>query len=379
MHIKPLNPVPSAPKTLLIVANSGWNLVNFRSGLIKALQRAGHIVICAAPNDISFSELERLGCNFLELKISPQSLNPLKDLWLMAQLMLLMQRTQAQKCLFFTAKPNIFGSLCASLLGIEFINNISGLGSVFIENGLLSKFMCFLYKLALKKSTCVFFQNPDDRDFFILKNIVRLDQTQLLPGSGVDLNRYRPALTKNHSKPGEFRFILIARMIRDKGVYEYIEAAKVVHSHYPYVQFNLLGFLGVENPTAVSHEQINEWNKLSFIHYLGEAEDVREFISQSDCVVLPSYREGTPKALLEAAAMAKPIITTNVPGCKEVVDDSVNGYLVEVKNTKDLAKKMCKMIELTEVEREEMGRCGRIKMERQFNEEIVFSAYLKVI
>jgi glycosyltransferase involved in cell wall biosynthesis len=239
--------------------------------------------------------------------------------------------------------------------------------------------MCFLYKLALKKSTCVFFQNPDDRDFFILKNIVRLDQAQLLPGSGVDLNRYRPELTKNHSKPGELRFILIARMIRDKGVYEYIEAAKVVHSHYPYVQFNLLGFLGVENPTAVSHEQINEWNKLSFIHYLGEAKDVREFISQSDCVVLPSYREGTPKALLEAAAMAKPIITTNVPGCKEVVDDSVNGYLVEVKNTKDLAKKMCKMIELTEVERKEMGRCGRIKMERQFNEEIVFSAYLKVI
>jgi glycosyltransferase involved in cell wall biosynthesis len=239
--------------------------------------------------------------------------------------------------------------------------------------------MCFLYKLALKKSTCVFFQNPDDRDFFILKNIVRLDQTQLLPGSGVDLNRYRPALNKNHSKPGELKFILIARMIRDKGVYEYIEAAKTVHTQYPHVQFNLLGFLGVENPTAVSHEQINEWNKLSFIHYLGEAEDVREFISQSDCVVLPSYREGTPKALLEAAAMAKPIITTNVPGCKEVVDDSVNGYLVEVKNTKDLAKKMCKMIELTELEREEMGRRGRIKMERQFNEEIVFNAYLNVI
>ena len=353
--------------------------MNFRSGLIKALQRAGHRVVATAPKDISFFELERLGCDFFELKISPQSLNPLKDLWSMAQLMFLMRKTQAQKCLFFTAKPNIFGSLCASLLGIEFINNISGLGSVFIENGLLSKFMCFLYKLALKKSTRVFFQNPDDRDVFILKNIVRVEQAQLLPGSGVDLNRYRPALAVNHSKPGELKFILVARMIRDKGIYEYIEAAKTVHTHYPHVQFNLLGFLGVENPTAVSLEQMNEWNKLPFIHYLGEAEDVREFISQSDCVVLPSYREGTPKALLEAAAMAKPIITTNVPGCKEVVDDSMNGYLVEVKNTKDLAKKMCKMIELTEVEREEMGRCGRIKMERQFNEEIVFSAYLKVI
>jgi glycosyltransferase involved in cell wall biosynthesis len=336
-------------------------------------------VVSAAPNDISSSELERLGCNFLEIKLSPQSLNPLKDLWLMAQLMLLMRKTQAQKCLFFTAKPNIFGSLCASLLGIEFVNNISGLGSVFIENGLLSKLMCFLYKVALKKSTCVFFQNPDDRDVFLMKNIVRVEQTQLLPGSGVDLNRYRPALITNHSKPAELKFILIARMIRDKGVYVYIEAAKSVHTQYPHVQFNLLGFLGVENPTAVSHEQMNEWNKLSFIHYLGDAKDVREFISQSDCVVLPSYREGTPKALLEAAAMAKPIITTNVPGCKEVVDDSVNGYLAEVKNATDLARQMCKMIELTEIEREEMGRRGRIKMERQFNEEIVFNAYLNVI
>lgn len=379
MHTKPINPVPSAPKTLLIVANSGWNLVNFRSGLIKALQRAGHIVVCAAPNDISFSELDRLGCDFLELKISPQSLNPFKDMWLMVQLMLLMKRTQAQKCLFFTAKPNIFGSLCASLLGFEYVNNISGLGSVFIENGLLSKFMCFLYKLALKKSTCVFFQNPDDRDVFILKNIVRMGQAQLLPGSGVDLNRYRPGLTTNHSIPGEIKFIMIARMIRDKGVYEYIEASKMVHIQYPKVHFNLLGFLGVENPTAVSREQMNEWNKFSFIHYLGETQDVREFISQSDCVVLPSYREGTPKSLLEAAAMAKPIITTNVPGCKEVVDDGLTGLFCEVRNAQDLAKKMCQMIKLTEQDRKIMGQRGRLKMEQKFSEQLVIDKYLNAI
>ena len=370
---------PSNPKNLLVVANSGWNLVNFRSGLIKALQGASYRVFAVAPLDISPSKLEGLGCEFFELKLSPQSLNPIKDLWFMAELLFLLRKTQTQECLFFTAKPNIFGSICARLLGIKYINNISGLGSVFIENGLLSKFMSLLYRLALKKSSCVFFQNPDDRDVFILKNIVRVEQAQLLPGSGVDLNRYRPALAVNHSKPGELKFILVARMIRDKGIYEYIEAAKTVHTHYPHVQFNLLGFLGVENPTAVSLEQMNEWNKLPFIHYLGEAEDVREFISQSDCVVLPSYREGTPKALLEAAAMAKPIITTNVPGCKEVVDDCVSGYLAEVKNAKDLARQMCKMIELNEVERQEMGRRGRIKMELQFSEELVFNAYLKVI
>ena len=367
------------PKTLLVVTNSSWNLLNFRSGLIKAILEDGHQVIAASALDISSTKLEKLGCDFFELRLSPQSLNPLKDFWLMAQFLFLLIRTQPQKCLFFTAKPNIYGSLCASLLGIEYINNISGLGSAFIENGLLSKFMCFLYSLALKKSSCVFFQNPDDRDIFILKNIVYFHKTQLLPGSGVDLNRYRPKLFTNHSKSGELKFILIARMIRDKGVYEYIEAAKWVHYQYSHVQFNLLGFLGVENPTAVSFDQMNEWNKLSFIHYLGEAEDVRDFISQSDCVVLPSYREGTPKSLLEAAAMGKPIITTNVPGCKEVVDDGVNGYLTEVKNAKDLARQMCKMIELTEVQREEMGRRGRFKMERQFSEEIVINAYLKVI
>ena len=379
MPIKFVKSPSSKPKNLLVVANSGWNLVNFRSGLIKALQGAGYRVFAAAPLDISPSKLESLGCDFFELKLSPQSLNPLKDLWFMAELLFLLRKTQTQECLFFTAKPNIFGSICARLLGIKYINNISGLGSVFIENGLLSKFMCLLYKLALKKSTCVFFQNPDDRNVFILKKIVRLEQSFLLPGSGIDLNRYRPAPLRNQSKPGELKFILIARMIRDKGVYEYIEAAKWVHSQYPNVQFNLLGFLGVENPTAVSFDQMNEWNKLSFIHYLGEAEDVRDFISQSDCIVLPSYREGTPKSLLEAAAMGKPIITTNVPGCKEVVDDGVSGYLVEVKNVKDLARQMCKMIALSEFERQEMGRCGRIKMEQEFNEELVFNAYLNVI
>ena len=366
-------------KTVLIVANSSWNVVNFRMGLIRALQAEEFQVVAAAPLDIDPANIKALGCEVFEVKVRAQSLNPLRDLGFVLQLFLILRQTGAQTCLFFTAKPNIFGGFCASLMGLHYINNISGLGSVFIENGFLSKVMILLYKLALKKSSCVFFQNRDDRDLFLQKNIVKSEKTKLLPGSGVNLQKFQPVLKIKKIDQEPFTFILISRLIKDKGVIEYIEAAKLVSKLHPDIQFKILGFLGVQNPTAISQEQMNEWLRLPFVHYLGSVDDVRPFIQDSDCVVLASYREGTPKVLLEAAAMGKPIITTNVPGCKEVVEDQLTGFLCDVRSAKDLAQKMCQMIELSFEERDRMGKLARLKMEKQFSEQFVIDRYLKVI
>ena len=366
-------------KTILIVANSSWNVVNFRMGLIRALQAEEFQVVVAAPLDIDPANIKALGCEVFEVKVRAQSLNPLRDLGFVLQLFLILRQTGAQTCLFFTAKPNIFGGFCASLMGLHYINNISGLGSVFIENGFLSKVMILLYKLALKKSSCVFFQNRDDLDLFLQKNIVKSEQTKLLPGSGVNLQKFQPAVNIKKIDQEPFTFILISRLIKDKGVIEYIEAAKLVSKLHSDIQFKILGFLGVQNPTAISTQQMNEWQQLQFVSYLGEANDVRPFIEESDCVVLPSYREGTPKVLLEAAAMGKPIITTDVPGCREVVEDQLTGFLCEVRSAQDLAHKMCQMIELSAEQRAQMGRLGRIKMENQFSEKIVIDRYLEVI
>ena len=366
-------------KTILIVANSSWNVVNFRMGLIRALQAEEFQVVAAAPLDIDPANIKALGCEVFEVKVRAQSLNPLRDLGFVLQLFLILRQTGAQTCLFFTAKPNIFGGFCASLLDLHYINNISGLGSVFIKNGFLSKVMILLYKLALKKSSCVFFQNRDDRDLFLQKNIVKSEKTKLLPGSGVNLQKFQPVLKIKKIDQEPFTFILISRLIKDKGVIEYIEAAKLVSKLHPDIQFKILGFLGVQNPTAISQEQMNEWLRLPFVHYLGSVDDVRPFIQDSDCVVLASYREGTPKVLLEAAAMGKPIITTNVPGCKEVVEDQLTGFLCDVRSAKDLAQKMCQMIELSFEERDRMGKLARLKMEKQFSEQFVIDRYLKVI
>jgi glycosyltransferase involved in cell wall biosynthesis len=364
---------------ILIVVNSGWNIVNFRMGLIRGLQEHGYNFIIASPADNYSTVIEALGCEFYNVDMQPQGLNPLHELKFMYDLFFIMRRKDISTCLFFTVKPNIFGSLIASLLGISYINNISGLGSIFIKSGFLSKILVFLYKFALKRSSCVFFQNQDDRYLFLQKKVVRFEQSLLLPGSGVDLKKFQSTGKLKQIDSAQFSFIFIGRLINDKGINEYIEAAKIVSYTHPKIKFKVLGFLGVQNPTAVSIDKMKEWQQFPFISYLGHAEDVRSFIEDSDCVVLPSYREGTPKVLLEAAAMCKPLITTNVPGCKDVVEDHLNGFLCEVRSADDLAEKMCQMIELSIEDREKMGSLGRVKMEKQFDERIVIDSYLKVI
>ena len=368
------------PKKIIVNVNSAWNLFNFRAGLIVELIEAGYEVVAVAPSDYNVPKLELLGCRFVDLEMDNQGTNPFSDLLLLWRYWRLLLNEKPDLCLFYTVKPNIFGSLASTFCGVPFINNVAGLGAVFISGGWLKRIVKTLYKIAFRKSTKVFFQNQDDLELFLENKLTDPKLTDVLPGSGINLNYFSPVkIDTDATENSSFKFLLIARMLKDKGVVEYVQAAQMLKESGFKAEFNLLGFLDVQNPAAVSTEQMKAWVKEGFVNYLGSSDDVRVHISNASCIVLPSYREGTPRSLLEAAAMAKPIITTNAVGCKEVVVDGENGMLCEVKNSADLAFKMKQMLLLTEDQRKLMGQKGRLKMEKEYDEKIVIQKYLRAI
>lgn len=376
---------------IVICINTAWNLVNFRAGLIKALVAAGHEVVALAPPDAYAPLLASFGCRFVPIPMANGGTNPLHDSLLLWRFWRFFRQERPDVFLGYTVKPNVYGSLAAHWLGIPVVNNIAGLGAVFIQDGWLVKLVRGLYRLALGRSAKVFFQNPDDRAMFVDGGLVRGAVTELLPGSGVDLVRFAPprndgagdmdchGASAPRNDGSKFRFLLIARMLWDKGVGEYVEAAQLLRQRWPQVEFCLLGFVDVQNPAAISRAEMDAWVVQGFVKYLGVSDDVRTDIALADCVVLPSYREGTPRTLLEAAAMARPIITTDAVGCREVVDDGVNGYLCQVRDAADLAAKMSQMLSLSSEQRAEMGLRGRAKMEAEFDEQIVIDRYLAAI
>jgi glycosyltransferase involved in cell wall biosynthesis len=300
--------------------------------------------------------------------------NPVRDAKLFLRYLRTLRRERPAAFLGYTIKPNVYGSLAAHSLGIPVINNVSGLGTAFIRDTWITRVVKGLYRLALRRSHTVFFQNEDDRRVFVDNKLVTPDRTALVPGSGIDLQRFEPADVLRRQQG--FQFLLIARLLYDKGVGEFVDAARLIKPTHPEARCTLLGFLDAKNRTAVSRDDVDRWVSEGIIEYLGSSDDVRPFIAEADCVVLPSYREGTPRTLLEAAAMAKPLIATDVPGCREVVEDGQNGFLCRVKDARDLATKMIGMMEMAPADRRAMGEAGRQKMERQFDERLVIDAYL---
>ncbi len=361
----------------MIALNTAWNLVNFRSGLIHALVSHGYDVIAVAPTDEYAHQLAALGCRFVPLPMDNKGTHPGRDLMLLSRFVRLMRKERPDVFLGYTVKPNVYGSLAAQVSGVPVINNVAGLGTVFIKGGWLNLLVRSLYRVGLARSRIVFFQNEDDRQLFITGGLVDGALTDRLPGSGVDLKKFETAPLPGRS---QMRFLLIARMLWDKGVGEYVEAARLLRGRGLNAEVCLLGFLDVQNPAAISKSQMDEWVAEGVVRYLGVSDNVCEEIAQADCVVLPSfYREGTPRTLLEAAAMARPIITTDSVGCRDVVDDGVNGFLCRPKDALDLADKMTRMIAMSHAEREAMGLRGRDKVEREFDEKIVIDKYLAAI
>lgn len=363
---------------VVISINSAWNIYNFRSGLVKALVEHGYEVVAIAPNDDYAPRLKALGCTYVELPMDSNGTNPMRDLMLFFRYVALLRSIRPLAFLGYTIKPNIYGSLAAQSLGIQVINNIAGLGATFIKDSYLTKIVRGLYKLALKRSHHVFFQNADDQELFLQSGLARGGASSLLPGSGIDVTRY-PAEPVPVLGERRFRFLFVGRMLRDKGVEELVEAVRILRSQGEQAECRLLGFVDPANANAVSADQISAWEREGLVTYLGKTDDVRPYLAEADCVVLPSYREGVPRSLLEAAAMARPIIATDVVGCRDAVDDQRNGYLCRVKDGADLAAKMAQMIALAPDRRAAMGAAGRHKVEVEFDEQIVIKSYLNAL
>ena len=330
-----------------------------------------------APADKYVPKVRELGCRFVELPMDAGGTNPVKDLLLLIRFLMVFQNEKPDIYFGLTAKPNIYGSIAARLSGVATVNNIAGLGTVFSQQGWLTCVTEFLYKISLLKSSKVFFQNEEDTQLFINKRLVNRNVVGLLPGSGINLLEFS-ALPMPQNK--EVTFLLISRLLWEKGIEQFVVAAKILKSGGITAKFKILGFLDVNNPSAVPKDKVTEWVADGTIEYLGSTDNVRAEISRADCIVLPSfYGEGTPRVLLEAAASARPIITTDSVGCRNVVDEGVNGYLAIPRSGSDLAKKMEEFAALSARDRALMGFLGRKKAEREFDEQLVIREYQDIV
>jgi glycosyltransferase involved in cell wall biosynthesis len=343
---------------------------------IKSLLAEGHEVHTVAPVDEYTQRLQQAGCIHHSVTMDSRGANPIRDFGLIIELWSIYRKLRPDVILHYTIKPNIYGTLAASILKIPVINNVCGLGTVFLKKGLVSVVAMKLYRWAFRYPKKVFFQNSDDRKLFLDRKLVPPDIADLIPGSGVDLKRFTPSTQARNEK---FTFLLISRLITDKGVLEFIDAVKQLKSKGLAARFQILGPKDPEHKRGIQLKTIDEWIHSGLVEYLGTTDDVRQYINKADCVVLPSYREGTPRTLLEAASSAKPIIATDVPGCHHVVVDQHNGLLCSMKNADDLAEKMMIMAGLNREVLKEMGTNGRRKMELEFSEDLVIRKYIDAI
>lgn len=361
---------------IAIVLNTSWNIYNFRMNFVRSLLEKGYEVHTIAPYDDYTHLLQEAGCIHHKVRMDSRGANPIKDSALIVELFMIYRRIKPDFILHYTIKPNVYGTLAASLLKIPVINNVCGLGTVFLKDNLVSLVAMALYKISFRFADKVFFQNPDDLNLFLNRNLVPRAAVDLLPGSGIDLKKFQPMPYRRNEK---FTFLLISRLITDKGVLEYIDAVKKLRSQGLNARFQVLGSMDPKHKRGIKTEIIEDWIKAGLIEYLGTTDDVRQHIKNADCIVLPSYREGTPHTLLEAASSSKPIIATDVPGCNHVVEDNVNGLLCKLKDADDLAAKMNTMAGMTDNALQQFGRNGRAKMEAEYDEVVVINKYLQTI
>ena len=331
-------------KKILIVAGLDLSLINFRRELIESWLEVGCNVVAAAPGRRVEKVLEGINVSYYELPLERTGLNPFKDIALLLTLVKLLKKVQPDYLFLYTVKPVIYGSLAAYWRrSCRVFSMITGLGYAFsgvAEKSLLRKLIINLYRIALKRNEKVFFQNPDDSDTFEKFGIAKPEQIVRINGSGVNVDYFRPVPLPE----GAVNYLLIARLLKEKGIVEYMEAARNVKRKYPQVRFAMIGWAFDDNPSAIGQKQVEEWRKEGMVEIFDETDDVRPFIAEAGVYVLPSYREGTPRTVLEAMAMGRPVITSDAPGCRETVVEGVNGFLVPVKNSVALAEAMERFI-----------------------------------
>ena len=356
---------------VLFLVNHEIVIYNFRKEIVERLLSEGYEVIISSPHGKKIDELISMGCQFEEVNMDRHGTNFINEFNLLYYYSKLFDKIKPDIILGFTIKPNIYGAIAAKKRNIPFVANITGLGSAVENAGVLQKFTIGLYKFAFTDIKTVFFQNEENRQFFIDNNIA-IDKHKILPGSGVNLEQFYPIHQK---KIGDrISFLFIGRLMREKGIEEYLEAANSLIDTHNNLEFQILGSFEEEE-----YKKILEDNKNPNIKYLGISSDVRNEIKNVDCVVNPSYHEGMSNVLLESAAMGKPLLASNIPGCKEIIEDGQNGFLFKSQSTDSLKNVIIKFIKLNQEEREVMGRKSRNKIKKEFDRQIVVDSYLEEI
>lgn len=366
---------------IVVSANQAWNLINFRKGLIAALLERGHAVVAAAgvtnaQDEAAAQALAAMGCSVHPIPLDSMGMHPAQDLRTLFAYTALMRRLRPAAYLGWTIKPNVYGVIAARMCGVPTFPNISGLGTALIRPGPMAALARGLYRISLGGARAVLFQNADDRREFVARGLVRAGRTHLISGSGVDTEWFAPPV---EARAYTGSFLMIARLIGDKGVREYVEAARLLRQRDSRLCFRLLGPAEVDNRTAISRAELEGWIAEGVIEWHPPVADVRPAIAQADCVVLPSYREGTSRVLLEAAAMARPLVASDVPGCREVVREGVNGHLCPVQDPRSLAEAMWRVHTAPPEVRAAMGLAGRQLVLDTFSQERVIATYLALL
>ena len=365
-------------KKIVVIENGLFSTYTMRDGLMKKLMEEGYDVTILAQTNSFVSQVEKTGLHVIN--IGSVVSNPIKVFKYIFKVYSALRKIKPDVCLTFSIRPAIFGNIITRYLNIPTITNITGVGPLFTSKNFAYRIARLLYRFALSKTKKVFFQNSDDLNLFLENKFVSAEVAKSIPGSGVDYEKFSP-IYNEEKEENPFVFLFIGRLIKDKGIFEFVEAARILRKKYPEILFHVIGPFWHQNlkSNTISKSELQNWIIEGIIDYEGEKKDIRKFIAKADCIVLPSYREGTSNILLEAASMEKPIVTTNTTGCKEVVEDNVTGFLCEVKDSTGLAAKMEKMYLLSPEERKTMGEKGRQKMIKEFDKKIVLNNYLNAI
>jgi glycosyltransferase involved in cell wall biosynthesis len=355
---------------VLVIANNDSGLFKFRNELLSKMIADGYSVYFTVPFGEQIGNLIEIGCQYIKLEFNRRGINPFADIIQMVQYIRIIKEIKPDVVLTYTVKPNVYGGIACQITKTPYIANVTGLGTALENGGIIQFITTTLYRLGLYKAKCVFFQNKDNLNLFLQRKIVQ-GKIRLIPGSGVNLEYHTAYM---YPSGEEIQFLFIGRIMRDKGINELLTAIGVVHDEYPNIKLNIVGGYDEDFSAKIESAQEN-----GYILYHGRQSDVRPFIRDSHCTVLPSYHEGTANVLLESAATARPVISTRVPGCQETFDDGVTGFGCEVRNAKSLAEAMIRFINLPYEQKAAMGLAGRRKMEREFDRNIVINAYMEEI
>lgn len=356
---------------ILFIVNHEIVIYNFRKELVRKLLDENYDVYICSPSGKKIDYLVEQGCKFIEMKVDRHGTNPLADLLLIYKYVKIINNIKPIAVLTYTIKPNIYGGIACRITRTHCLANITGLGTAVENPGFMQKITMTLYEIAFKKIDIVYFQNQENLDFF-KNHLKKMPQYQLLPGSGVNLEEYTPL---EYPDDSIIRFVFISRIMKEKGIDQYLEAAKVIREKYPNTEFHICGFCEEEY-----EDILQEYEEKGIIKYHGLIDDVRKILKITHCTIHPTYYpEGMSNVLLESCACARPIITTNRSGCKEIIDEGKNGYIIPIKNTEALIVALEKFINISYDEKVKMGNFARIKVKKEFNRDIVVNKYLDAV